>query len=111
MNEVVPFAFEGAQVRGVLIDGEPNLVATDVCDRLGYANASDAISKHCKGVAKHYPLQTAGGVQEVRVLSEPDVMRLVIRSKLPAAQKFEQWVFEEVLPTTPPPSTASQEAA
>jgi prophage antirepressor-like protein len=45
---------------------------------LGYANATDAMKRHCKGVAKRYPLQTLGGTQEVRVLAEPDVMRLIV---------------------------------
>lgn len=95
---IVPFSFEGAPVRAVLIDGEPHLVGKDVCERLGYANATDAMNKHCKGVAKRYPLQTAGGMQEVRVLSEPDVLRLIVSSKLPAAERFERWLFEDVLP-------------
>ena len=47
----------------------------------------------------HYPLETAGGVQQVRFISEGDLYRLIVTSKLPAAQKFETWVFDEVLPT------------
>lgn len=47
---------------------------------------------------KRHPLRTAGGEQEVRVLSEPDVLRLIVNSKLPAAEKFERWMFEDVLP-------------
>lgn len=43
------------------IDGEPWFVGKDVAVALGYANASDAISTHCKGVAKRSPLQTGGG--------------------------------------------------
>ncbi|TAD87008.1 MAG: phage antirepressor Ant [Alphaproteobacteria bacterium] len=93
------FAFGGAPVRVVVIDGEPWFVGKDVAERLGYANATDAMSKHCKGVAKRYPLSTAGGTQEVRILSEPDVLRLIVGSKLPAAEQFERWVFEEVLPS------------
>lgn len=54
---------------------------------------------HCKGVTKRYPLQTPGGMQEVRVLSEPDVMRLVVNCTLPAAESFERLVFEDILPT------------
>lgn len=96
---IIPFSFDGAPVRCVTLDsGGPGFVAKDVCDRLGYVNASDAITKHCKGVAIRYPLQTDGGVQEVRILAEPDVLRLIMSSKLPAAERFERWVFEEVLP-------------
>lgn len=45
------------------------------------------------------PLQTAGGMQEARFLTEPDLYRLIVGSQLLAAQEFEKWVFEEVLPT------------
>lgn len=96
---VVPFYFQDQEVRTVILDGEHYWVAKDVADILGYQNTNDAIAKHCKGVAKRYPLQTAGGVQDVRIIHEPDLYRLIVGSKLPAAQKFERWVFEEVLPT------------
>ena len=95
---VVPFSFEGKPVRAVTIEGEPYLVGKDVAERLGYARPNDAIQLHCKGAAIYRPLQTSGGTQEVRVLSEPDVLRLIIGSNLPAAERFERWVFEEVLP-------------
>jgi len=58
------------------------------------------MNKHCRGVAKRYPITDAlGRAQEVRILSEPDVLRLIVRSKLPEAEAFERWVFEEVLPS------------
>jgi len=50
-------------------------------------------------VVKHHPLQTNGGIQNVRIINEPDLFRLVVNSQLPAAEQFEKWVFEEVLPT------------
>lgn len=99
MNNLIPHTFEGAEVRAVVIDGEPWFVGKDVAGALGYANEADAMSRHCKGVVKRYPLPTGGGVQELRVLSEPDVLRLIMSSTLPAAERFERWVFDEVLPT------------
>lgn len=101
MTSVTPFKFqESTEVRTVTDDGgEVLFVGKDVCDALGYTNASKAIGDHCKGVTIRYPLQTAGGVQEVRVLTEADVLRLIVNSKLPAAEAFERWVFEEVLPS------------
>ena len=94
------FSFESREVRTVTSDaGEVLFVGKDVCDALGYTNASKAIGDHCKGVTIRYPLQTAGGVQEARVLTEADVLRLIVNSKLPAAEAFERWVFEEVLPS------------
>lgn len=100
MNTLTTYLFDGQPVRTVTLDtGEPGFVGKDVADRLGYSNAADAIGKHCKGVAIRYPLPTAGGTQELRVLTEPDVLRLIVASKLPSAQRFEAWVFETVLPS------------
>lgn len=90
--------FNDRQVRTVEIESEIFFVGKDVCAVLGYSNSKDAMSRHCKGVVKRYPLCTTGGPQNVRVLSESDVMRLICSSQLPEAVKFEKWVFEEVLP-------------
>lgn len=93
------FNFRASQVRVVTEDnGTPWFVGKDVCDLLGYTNQSDAMNRHCKGVVKRYPLLTSGGVQDLRVLSEPDTLRLIVNSTMPAAQEFEAWVFEDVLP-------------
>ncbi len=98
---IVPFQNTalGFSVRTVTIDEEPWFVGKDVCAALGYANEADAMNRHCKGVVKRYPLQTAGGLQEIRIINEPDMMRLICGSKLESAQRFEAWVFEEVLPS------------
>ena len=79
-------------------DGEPWFVAKDVADALGYARARDAISDHCKGAVKRRIL-TAGGEQEATVIPERDLYRLVMRSRLPSAEKFEEWVVATVLPS------------
>ena len=100
MGNITPFQFDNHSVRVITDEhGEPLFVGKDICDALGYKNASDAMNDHCKGIAKRYPLQTAGGKQEVRVISEPDVMRLMTNSTMPEAEKFERLVFEEILPT------------
>lgn len=94
------FNFNGADVRTVTLpNGEPGFVGKDVASRLGYADTSDAIKRHCKGSVIRLPLPTAGGLQETRILTEPDVLRLIVSSTLPAAEAFERWVFEEVLPS------------
>lgn len=79
-------------------NGQILFCGKDVAASLGYKNTNDAMKKHCKGVAKRYPLQTAGGMQEFVFITEPDLYRLITHSKLPTAEKFERWVFEEVLP-------------
>lgn len=98
-RDPIPFRFEKHDIRVVHIDGEPHFVGKDVCDALGHSNASKAMGDHCKGVTKRYPLLTNGGMQELRVLAEADVLRLIVSSTLPAAEAFERWVFEEVLPS------------
>ncbi|MGL5914328.1 MAG: BRO-N domain-containing protein, partial [Bacteroidales bacterium] len=56
-----------------------------------------AISAHCKGALKQGVL-TEGGLQEMTVINERDVIRLVTKSKLPQAEAFESWLFDEVIP-------------
>lgn len=79
--------------------GRTMFCAKDIACALGYSNSRKAIADHCKGVTKRYPLQTAGGMQELVFISEPDVLRLIVSSKLPQAQAYERWVFDEVLPS------------
>lgn len=84
---------------GVLeIDGKPYFPATASAKILGYAKPRNAISMHCKGALKQGVL-TKGGVQEVTFIPEGDLYRLITHSKLPAAERFEKWVFDEVLPS------------
>lgn len=100
MNQITPFSFDGRSIRVVTgEDGEPLFVAKDICESLGYKDPTTAVRSHCKGVQKQHPLPTSGGVQELRVLTESDVMRLIVNSTLPSAEPFERWVFDEVLPT------------
>lgn len=99
MNALTLFQFDAADIRVITpLDGEPLFVAKDVAHALGYSNETDAISTHCKGVSKRYPLQTAGGMQGIRVIAEPDVPRLIVKSHLSSADRFERLVFEEILP-------------
>jgi prophage antirepressor-like protein len=101
-TSVTPFVFpgDGKAIRSLILpNGEPGFVGKDVAERLGYADTVNAIKRHCKGVAIYHPLPTAGGLQDVRILTEPDVLRLIVSSSLPAAQEFERWVFEDVLPS------------
>ena len=99
MSSLTLFSFESHSVRAFNIDGTPWFVGKDVAEVLGYKDAVNAIKLHCKGVAKYHPLSTAGGTQDVRILNEPDTFRLVVNSKLPEAERFERWLFEEVLPS------------
>lgn len=96
---LVPFSFKGADVRLVTDDaGEPWFVARDVALFLEYADTDQAVRVHCKA-AKTYPVEMTGQVRHVKVIPERDVYRLVMRSQMPAAEEFEEWVVAEVLPT------------
>lgn len=99
MSSIVPFSFESSTVRTIIIDDEVWWVAKDAASALGYLDPKSAIKQHCKGVAFHHPLQTPGGIQQVRLINEADLMRLIVNSQLPSAEKFERWVFEDVLPS------------
>lgn len=99
MNGLTTLDFEESTVGVVEIDSTPWFGGRDVADRLSFADSTNAMKQHCRGVVKCHPIVDAlGRHQEVRVLSEPDVLRLIVSSKLPAAERFERWVFEEVLP-------------
>ena len=102
MDELIQtFNFDDDFVRVVVDDtNNPLFVAKDVATVLGYSDTTNAIKQHCKGVAKHHPIaDRMGRCQEMRVITEPDVYRLVFGSKLETAERFQDWVFNEVLPT------------
>jgi prophage antirepressor-like protein len=87
--------------RTVKIEGSVYFVGKDSTNALKYRNSNDAIKRHCKdwGV-KRYPIPDAlGRIRETVVIDQANLLRLITHSKLPEAQKFEAWIFEEVIPT------------
>ncbi len=88
---------EFGEIRMTEIDGKPYFVATDVAAALGYTNPRKAVNDHCKGVTKR-DTPTSSGVQQMSYINEGDLYRLIMKSKLPSAEKFESWVMDEVLP-------------
>lgn len=100
--QIIPFDFNETRVRVIERDGEPWFVAKDVAEVLGYSNPQKAVRDHCKAA------QYVGGERFVHpsaldpqttIIPERDVYRLVMRSRLPSAERFEEWVVGEVLPT------------
>lgn len=79
-------------------DGKILFCGSDVAQALGYARPAEAVKKHTKGTLKRRIL-TNGGRQTFSFIPEPDVYRLIFRSKLPGAERFETWVVETVLPS------------
>lgn len=85
-------------IRTIEENGKILFCGSDVAKALGYANSRKALLDHCKGVTKR-DTPTNGGIQEMSFIFEGDVYRLVAHSKLPNAEKFENWIFDEILPS------------
>lgn len=84
-------------VRTLWLRNELRFVAVDVAMALGYADPRDAIQRHCKGVGE-IPTPSAGGRQLTNIIRLADVVRLVMRSQLPDAEAFQDWVCDEMIP-------------
>jgi len=98
--EVVKFNFEGKEVRTEVINEKPYFCALDVCKILEYKNGRDTIEKNCKkdGVATGYIIDRLGREQEATFIDEPNLYRLIMKSKMPKALDFQDWVCEKVIP-------------
>ena len=90
---------EFGSVRIIEENGSFLFCASDVAKALGYSNVHSALQRHCKGVVKRDTVTSARGIQALTYIPEGDVYRLIVHSKLPSAERFERWVFDEVLPS------------
>ena len=102
--EIQAFVFPATNQKiRVFVDPDGTLwfVAIDVCRELGYSNGPDAIRRHCKpdGIAKRDTVDNLGKRQEVTVINEANLYRLISRSNAPNAEPFQDWVCEDVLPS------------
>ncbi len=79
-------------------DGKELFPAKECARILGYSDPNGAVRNHCKGCVKRTVVDARGCKQIANYIPEGDLYRLIIRSRLPAAQKFEKWLFDEVLP-------------
>ena len=99
MNEITIFNnARFGEVRTIVEKGNVLFCGVDVATALGYAKPQNAIAAHCKGALKR-GTPTSSGIQTLLFIPEPDIYRLAIKSKLPGADEFERWIFEEVLPS------------
>lgn len=102
MNSLIKLEFESKEVRTLVNEaGNIEWVGKDVALALGYVNPQKAIYKHCNtdGCPKRTLIDSKGRSQTVLCINEPNLYRLIARSKLPSAQAFEKWIFETVLPS------------
>ena len=89
---------EFGRVRTLVENGEILFCGSDVAKALGYARPNEAIARQSRGTLKRR-IPTNSGEQEMLFIPEPDLYRLIFSSKLPAAEKFTDWVVCEILPT------------
>jgi prophage antirepressor-like protein len=99
MTDIIGLHFEGKPVRVITRDGDPWFVAADVCRVLEIEHASSAtriLDEDEKGV---HTMHTPGGSQDMAIISEPGLYKLMARSRKPEAKRFDRWVRHEVLPS------------
>jgi prophage antirepressor-like protein len=84
----------------LLENNRPLFPATEVANKLGYSNPQKAIRDHCRedGCTNRSVIDSMGRSQQKKFINEGNLYRLIVKSQLPEAEKFERWVFEEVLP-------------
>lgn len=98
MNELQIFKNEEfGEIRTIEENGKTLFCGSDVAKALGYSRPNDAITTHCRATVKRRT-PISGKMQEINFIPEGDVYRLITHSKLPSAEKFESWVFDEVIP-------------
>lgn len=100
MNAISNFTFHNDyNVRVQLIDNEPYFCLSDVCSVLSVDRTSRLLRDlDEKGLADCHTL-TNGGNQKIKFINEPNLYRIIFRSNKPEAKQFQDWVFNEVLPT------------
>lgn len=88
------------KIRMFIQNGKTWFCGTDIAISLGYSNPRDAIVRHCKsqGVVIH-DTPTNSGVQQMKFISEGNVYRLTAKSQMPRADEFENWIFDEIVPS------------
>ncbi len=100
MNELQIFNNpQFGEIRTLTENGKTLFCGKDVAAALGYKDTTNAMKQHCRGVVKRHLTDKLGRKQETNFIPEGDIYRLAARSELPGAEKFESWIFDEVLPT------------
>ena len=102
MNQIEVFnSPEFGSIRVIEENGKYLFCGADVAKSLGYKDTVNALKTHCRedGVAFYHLTDNLGRKQKAKFISEGNLYRLIVHSKLPSAERFEKWVFDEVLPT------------
>jgi len=114
MDNIISKNFHNKPVRIILTNGQELFFAKDIANILGYSNSRKAILDHCKNSSSFQEILESNDSlpldlqpilgnswKQTKLIQEPDIWRLIIKSKLPEAEKIEKWIFEEVSPTNP----------
>lgn len=100
MNELQIFQNpEFGEIRTIEENGKVLFCGSDIAKALGYKRPNDAISAHCRGTVKRRITDSIGRDQEMNFIPEGDIYRLAAKSELPGAERFESWIFDEVIPS------------
>lgn len=101
MSDIVPFDFDGRQVRVIVdLEGNPWWVAADVCAVLGIANVGNTLARLDSGdIHSADVVDSAGRRQATRIVNESGLYDLVLDSRKPEARRFRRWITSEVLPS------------
>lgn len=102
MNEIQIFKNEDfGTIRTIEENGKIIFCGNDVATSLGYTNPQKALKDHCRedGVTFRSVIDSVGRTQQAKFIDEGNLYRLITHSKLPSAERFEKWVFDEVLPS------------
>ena len=99
VNQIKQFhSEEFGSLEVLMIEDRPYFPATECALILGYKNPQKAVRDHCKGVTESFS-PSAGGLQRKNFIPEGDLYRLIVRSRLPAAERFESFVFDIIIPS------------
>jgi prophage antirepressor-like protein len=100
-KELAPFEFPftGAEVRALLINGDPWFVAADVCAVLSIGRPQDSVRYLDEDERGRCPVDTPSGEQEMLIINESGLFSLILRSRKPEAKAFKKWITSEVLPS------------
>ena len=99
MSDLSIFRFDGADVRTVVIDGEPWFVARDACEVLGISKYRDAVAQLEADERASAAVDTLGGAQQMAVVNEAGVYALMLISRSPSARAFQRWLTHDVVPS------------
>lgn len=105
-NQLMTFSSEelNFSMSGILYEGKPAFDAVDLAKQLGYADPHQALKNHCKSLIKLDSVESTElgfgfRPKGITLAGQADLFRLTLRSQLPSAERIQDWVCEDVLPS------------